>query len=227
MGVSLRKSANANCCGGGCWQIFTPTLESPSLPIAAAHSVALGLLRLIAPGSGICLVPERPVNLSLSAGQVQLAGHGHGLHRPPHFGRSAVLRRRLLLYLLDLALSSEAGFARAQALLVLALPKLVCLGCWPCSPITCWPASSTCCSTCTLGTAWPPPAEPPGAGVRLDGARRCPVGSLAVVTQATSLSRSGAFGLPDPAPQRGGAHPSTPCACSASFSSTAASTTGL
>ena len=33
-----------------------------------------------------------------------------------------------LLYLLDLALSSEAGFARAQALLVLALPKLVLLG---------------------------------------------------------------------------------------------------
>lgn len=33
-----------------------------------------------------------------------------------------------LLYLLDLALSSEAGFARAQALLAAASPKLVLLG---------------------------------------------------------------------------------------------------
>ena len=33
-----------------------------------------------------------------------------------------------LLYLLDLALSSEVGFARAQALLAAGLPKLVLLG---------------------------------------------------------------------------------------------------
>ncbi len=71
---------------------------------------------------------ERPVSLSLSPAKFSwpitaMASIAHRIS-----GVLLFLGVAYLLYLLDLALSSEAGFARAEALLALALPKLALLG---------------------------------------------------------------------------------------------------
>lgn len=71
---------------------------------------------------------ERPVSLSLSPAKFSwpvtaMASIAHRLSGVLLFGGFAYL-----LYLLDLALSSPAGFARAQAFLALPLAKLALLG---------------------------------------------------------------------------------------------------
>ena len=73
-------------------------------------------------------MPERPVSLSLSPAKFSwpvtaMASIAHRIS-----GVLLFVGVAYLLYLLDLALSSEAGFVRAQALLAMAAPKLVLLG---------------------------------------------------------------------------------------------------
>lgn len=73
-------------------------------------------------------MPERPVSLSLSPAKFSwpvtaMASIAHRIS-----GVLLFLGVAYLLWLLDLALSSAAGFGRAQALLATAPPKLVLLG---------------------------------------------------------------------------------------------------
>ena len=73
-------------------------------------------------------MPERPVSLSLSPAKFSwpvtaMASIAHRIS-----GVLLFLGVAYLFYLLDLALSSAAGFAEARVLLAAGLPKLVLLG---------------------------------------------------------------------------------------------------
>jgi succinate dehydrogenase / fumarate reductase cytochrome b subunit len=68
---------------------------------------------------------ERPVNLALTKFSLPLAALASITHRIT--GVVLFAGMAVLLYLLDLALGSEAGFAEARALLAAPLPKLVVL----------------------------------------------------------------------------------------------------
>ena len=66
--------------------------------------------------------PERPINLSLVRFRWPVTAIGSIAHRIS--GVLLFFGFAYLLYLLDLALSSKAGFAQAGSLLTMALPKL-------------------------------------------------------------------------------------------------------
>ena len=70
--------------------------------------------------------PERPISLSLARFRWPVTAIASIAHRIS--GMLLFLGFAYLLYLLDLALSSAAGFAQASALLAMALPKLALWG---------------------------------------------------------------------------------------------------
>ena len=70
--------------------------------------------------------PERPISLSLARFRWPVTAIASIAHRVS--GVLLFLGFAYLLYLLDLALSSEAGFAQASGLLAMTLPKIALLG---------------------------------------------------------------------------------------------------
>ena len=70
--------------------------------------------------------PERPISLSLTRLRWPVTAIASIAHRIS--GILLFLGFAYLLYLLDLALSSEAGFAEAGGLLAMTLPKLALWG---------------------------------------------------------------------------------------------------
>ena len=70
--------------------------------------------------------PERPISLSLARFRWPVTAIASIAHRIS--GIVLFLGFAYLLYLLDLALSSEAGFERAAVLLSMTLPKLALWG---------------------------------------------------------------------------------------------------
>ncbi len=70
--------------------------------------------------------PERPINLSLARFRWPVTAIASITHRIS--GILLFLGFAYLLYLLDLALSSEAGFGRAERLLAMTFPKLALWG---------------------------------------------------------------------------------------------------
>ena len=70
--------------------------------------------------------PERPISLSLARFRWPVTAIASIAHRIS--GMALFLGFAYLLYLLDLALSSEVDFERAESLLAMTLPKLTLWG---------------------------------------------------------------------------------------------------